>query len=253
MKTEYTVFQLAKLAGVSARTLRYYDGIGLLSPARIKENGYRIYSREEVDRLQQILFYRDLGVQTGKICALLDAPDYDRLSALQSHKQSLMAEQTRLGQLITNAQKSIDELKGIITMSDKEKFEGFKKQLIDENEKKYGSEIRAKYGDKEVDSSNAKLSGLTPEKYAQLETLTNQINTELPEAMKTGDPESEAARHVCELHREWLCFYWDSYSKEKHLGTAKMYVEDPRFKAYYDALGEGCAEFLYRAIEAYCK
>jgi DNA-binding transcriptional MerR regulator len=248
----YTVKQLAKLAGVSARTLRYYDGIGLLVPERL-ENGYRVYSSKQVNRLQDILFYRELGVPAGKIGELLDSDGYDRLKALQSHRAALLAERARLDTLITNAEKTIEEIEGKIIMSDKEKFEGFKAKLIEENEKKYGKEARAKYGDEAVDASNAKLFGMTPKQYARLEELTALINTELPKAAAAGDPESEAARRVCELHRDWLCFFWKDYSKEKHLGVAKLYVDDPRFKAYYEALGEGCAEFLYRAIEAYCK
>lgn len=252
IEKSYTVKQLAKLAGVSARTLRYYDGIGLLVPERL-ENGYRAYTSAQVDRLQDILFYRELGVPAGKIGQLLDAKGYDRLKALQSHRAALLAERARLDTLIANAEKTIEEIEGKIIMSDKEKFEGFKARLIEENEKKYGKEAREKYGDEAVDASNAKLYGMTPEKYAQFEELTALLNTELPKAAAIGDPESEAARRVCELHREWLCFFWKDYSKERHLGVAKLYVDDPRFKAYYEALGEGCAEFLYRAIEAYCK
>ena len=95
--------------------------------------------------------------------------------------------------------------------------------------------------------------GLTPEQHRRLEELTPQINAELARAAAAGDPESEQARRVAELHREWLTFFWTDYSKEKHLGLARMYLADPRFKAYYDAAGEGCCEFLVRAIEAYCK
>jgi DNA-binding transcriptional MerR regulator len=249
---QYTVGELAELAGVSTRTLRYYDEIGLLVPER-RENGYRIYGSTQVDRLQEILFFRELGVPAGEIKALLDAEGYDRLAALRMHREALAAERARIDKLIANAEKTIAEMEGKLKMSDKEKFEGFKAKLIEENEKKYGAETRAKYGDEAVDASNAKLRGLTPEQHRRLEELTTQINAELARAAAAGDPESEQARRVAELHREWLTFFWTDYSKEKHLGLARMYLADPRFKAYYDAAGEGCCEFLVRAIEAYCK
>ena len=250
---EYNVHELAKLAGVSARTLRYYDNIGLLSPSRNEVNGYRVYGRAEVSLLQQIMFYRSLGVPAGRINDIMDTKGYDRLSALQEHLTALEAERERLGSLITNIKNTISEMKGELTMSDGEKFEGFKKKLIDENENSYGREAREKYGDAAVDESNARFAGLSPDGYARMEALSAQISAELPKAMRSGDPAGEAAQHVCALHREWLGFFWNDYSKEKHLGLGKMYVEDPRFKAYYDAMGDGCAEFLYKALEIYCK
>lgn len=250
MAGEYTVKQLAKLAGVSSRTLRYYDIIGLLVPER-KENGYRVYGKAQVERLQEIMFFRELGVPASEIKPLLDSKGYDRLTALRSHIKALSDERARLDRLISNAEKTIAEMEGKLKMSDREKFEGFKEKLIDENEKKYGKEIREKYGEKAVDESNKKLRGMTQEQHDRLQELSAQINAELPKAAATGDPEGEAARRVVELHREWLCGYWSDYSKEKHIGVAQMYLADPRFREYYDKLGEGCCEFLVRAIEAY--
>ena len=137
-------------------------------------------------------------------------------------------------------------------MSDTEKFEGLKKNLIDENEQKYGKEIRASFGDQTVDDSNAKLMGLTPEKYAEREDLSQQINQTLKQALEQGDPTGELARKVSEMHKKWLCFYWKDYSKEAHRGLAQAYVEDPRFRKYYDDIAPGCAEFLRDAITTYC-
>ena len=252
MAKEYTVKQLAELAGISSRALRYYDAIGLLVPER-KENGYRVYSNEQVNRLQEILFFRELGIPAGEIKAIVDAGGYDRLSALKQHRAALMAERERLDKLIGNAERAIAEMEGKLTMNDKEKFEGFKTKLIEENEKKYGKEARKKYGDKAVDASASKLRNMSPEDYKRLEELTEEIKTTLPRATAAGDSEGELGRRVAELHREWLLFFWTDYSKEKHLGLAQMYLADPRFKAHYDAMGEGCCEFLVRAIEAYCK
>ena len=249
---EYTINQLAKLAGVSTRTLRYYDQCGLLPPKAVRSNGYRIYGETEVNRLQQILFYRELGVDLSEIGRILAEKDFDGLSALQSHLSALREKRARLERLIDNVQKSISAMKGETEMTDKEKFEGFKEKLISDNEQKYGQEIRTKYGVETVDRSNAKLKNMTKEQYGELETLTQELNNTLKAAFAQGDPGSELAQKACELHKQWLSFYWDHYSKEAHRGVAQMYVDDPRFTAYYDAIAPGCAVFLRDAVQIFC-
>jgi DNA-binding transcriptional MerR regulator len=253
MIMEYSINQLAKLAGITTRTLRYYDEIGLLPPQRISTNGYRVYGQKEVDLLQQIMFYRELGVQLEEIKKIIWAKDYDRTAALLEHLSALKAKKAQIELLINNVEKTIAASKGEIKMTDKEKFEGFKQKLIEDNEKKFGKEVREKYGDAAVDASNAKLMGLTTEQYEKVQELSQQINETLKEAYRQGDPSSELAQHACALHKEWLCFFWKDYSKEAHLGLAQTYVDDPRFKAYYDAIEEGCAEFLRDALQIYCK
>lgn len=249
---EYTINQLAKLAGVSTRTLRYYDQCGLLPPKAVRSNRYRIYGETEVNRLQQILFYRELGVELSEIGRILAEKDFDGLSALQSHLSALREKRARLDRLIGNVQKSISAMKGEAEMTDEEKFEGFKEKLISDNEQKYGREIREKYGDESVDRSNAKLKNMTKEQYGELEALTQELNRTLKAAFEQGDPGSELAQKACALHKRWLCFYWDHYSKEAHRGVAQMYVDDPRFTAYYDAIAPGCAVFLRDAVQIFC-
>lgn len=249
---EYTINQLAKLAGVSTRTLRYYDQCGLLPPKAVRSNGYRIYGETEVNRLQQILFYRELGVDLSEIGRILAEKDFDGLSALQSHLSALREKRARLERLIDNVQKSISVMKGETEMTDEEKFEGFKEKLISDNEEKYGKEIREKYGVETVDRSNAKLKNMTKEQYGELEALTQELNNTLKAAFEQGDPGGKLAQKACALHKEWLCFYWDHYSKEAHMGVAQMYVDDPRFTAYYDAIAPGCAVFLRDAVQIFC-
>ena len=248
---EYTINKLAKLAGISTRTLRWYDECDLLKPHRISSNGYRVYGQFEVDRLQQILFYRELGVELQEIGRILAAKDFDGLSSLQGHHTALCAKREQLNNLITNVEKSIRAMKGDIIMSDHEKFEGFKQNLINENEQKYGDEIRAKYGDDAIDRSNAKFNNMTKEQYAQVESLSQQLNETLKAAFAQGDPSSELAQKACELHKQWLCYFWDDYSKEAHMGIAQMYVDDARFSAYYDQIAPGCAVFLRDAVAVY--
>lgn len=250
---EYSINALAKLAGVSVRTLHFYDEKKLLTPRRISSNGYRVYGEKEVDALQQILFYRELGLSLDEISRIMHARNYDGTSALSQHLTALITKRDRLDLVIANVEKTILSLKGEITMSDKEKFEGFKKNLIDENEKKYGKEIRTLFGDQAIDDSNAKLMGLTPEQYAEEQDLSLEINQTLKQALEQGDPAGELAQKVCGMHKKWLCFFWKKYSREAHMGLAQAYVDDPRFRKYYDDIAPGCAEFLRDAIMIYCK
>ena len=250
---EYSINKLSKLAGVSTRALRYYEEIGLLSPKRISSNDYRVYGQYEVDLLQQILFLRELGVPLDKIKKITGSKEYDGTAALQEHLSALKAKQEQIELLITTVEKSIAASKGAITMSDKEKFEGFKKKLIAENEKEYGEEIREKFGDTVIDGCNAKMMGLTAAQYKETQELSGEINSLLKTAFEQGDPSSELAQKVCALHEKWLGFYWTHYSKEMHWGLAQSYVDDPRFKKYYDDIAVGCAEFLRDALQIYCK
>jgi DNA-binding transcriptional MerR regulator len=248
---EYTIQKLASLAGVSTRTLRYYDEIGILKPARINSSGYRIYGQEEVNRLQQILFYRELGVGLDSIKEIVTAPSFDGAKALREHREKLLEKREQLDLLIANVDKTIALTEGRTTMSNKEKFEGFKKKMIEDNEKNYGKEIREKYGNQSVEASNAKVMNMTEEQYQEVTALAEQIHTTLAEAFKTGDPAGELAQKAAHLHKQWLTYYWKDYSKEAHAGLAQMYVDDERFTAYYDKEQPGTAVFLRDAIHIY--
>ena len=249
---EYAINKLAKLAGVSIRTLRYYDQRGLLQPRRASSNGYRVYGQAEIDRLQQILFYRELGVGLAEIGNILSAEGFDSLTALQNHRDALIARRGQLDVLIANVEKSISAMKGESPMSDEEKFEGFKQKLIDDNEKQYGDEIRAKYGDETVDRSYSKIKGMSAKQHAEAKRLEQEYQSALKEAFKAGDPSGETAQKACALHKEWLCCFWDSYSKEAHIGVTQMYMDDPRFTEHYDKIAPGCASFLRDAVKIFC-
>ena len=123
---EYTVQKLARLSGVSGRTLRYYDQIDLLKPARINSSGYRIYGQKEVDQLQHILFYRELEVSLDEIKKIMNDPEYDEAEALQQHFEKLAKKRARLDRLLETVEKTIASKKGGFSMQDKEKFAGFK-------------------------------------------------------------------------------------------------------------------------------
>ena len=240
---EYSVTSLAKMVGVSVRTLHYYDEIQLLSPKRTSKNAYRVYGRKEVDLLQQILFYRELEIPLDEIKKIISSKDYDSVAALQGHLLALKAKKQKIESLITNVEKTIMAAKGEITMSDSEKFECFKKDLIDENEKKYGDEIRKKYGDDTINESNAKMMGLTSEQYEKSQELERQIR-DLLKADK--NPSSQSAQELCKLHKEWLMYFWTHYSKEAHLGLIQTYIHDSRFRNY---ISKEEAEFLFQAMQ----
>ncbi|MER2040249.1 MAG: MerR family transcriptional regulator [Desemzia incerta] len=249
---EYTVNALSRLAGVSKRTLRYYDEIGLLHPKRKSSNGYRIYGEEEVEKLQQILFYRHLDMPLEEILRIMDDPEFDTQKALENHRQQLAAKKAQLDLLLETIDKTLASKRGETKMTDEEKFEGFKQEAIEKNEKQYGKEIREKYGRDTIEKSNQKLAGLRQEDYQLMQELAEQILTALKKAMQTNDPTNEESLQLAHLHKEWLSYSWPTYSKEAHRGLAQMYVDDPRFMAYYDEqAGIGAAEFLRKAIFHY--
>ncbi|MBG9978652.1 MerR family transcriptional regulator [Ruoffia tabacinasalis] len=248
----YSIGELAKLAGISTRTLRHYDAIDLLKPAYVEENGYRIYSEDEVKMLQQIMFYREFGITLEEIHAIVNSSEFDRLKALETHYQHLKSEKVRISQLMNTVENTIKIYKEDLTMSKKE-FEGFKKQQIKANEEKYGEEIREKYGDDVIDSSNKKFGNLTQEQYERIEKLNEEISEALVNAVPEGKPESAEGQRVAELHKEWLIMVWpdDLYSEEAHIGLAQMYTQDERFKKYYEDITEGAADYLYEAIKVF--
>jgi len=231
--------------------VRYYDEIDLLKPARTNSSGYRIYGSAEVDRLQQILFYRELDVDLDSIKKIINSPSFDEVKKLKEHREKLLENKEQLELLIMNLDKTITSKERGIIMSDQEKFQGFKKKLVEENEIKYGKEIREKYGDKAVESSNMKIKNMTQEEYSEVTELEKKLMETLKAALETGDPAGELGQKAAELHRQWISFYWDSYSKRAHAGIAEMYVADDRFKSYYDKEQPGTAEFLRDAILIY--
>ena len=251
---EYTVKLLADLAGITPRTLRWYDEMGLLKPARVTEAGYRIYGPREVDRLQDILFYRELGLELSAIRRILDDPSFNRQSALQSHLAELESRKNHLEDLILTVRKTIDDIEGGTKMSDREKFETFKRRVVAANEEQYGREIRKKYGDEAVDRSNANILALTEAEYQQWKDLGEEIITALTHAVENGEnPTGAEGQRIAALHRRWLSYSWEAYTPQAHAGLGQLYTADERFTAYYDKAVPGCAAFLRDAISAYTK
>ena len=199
---------------------------------------------KEVDR-------RTDPLQDGLSLGIKEIFSFDRMQALKEHREQLLEQRAQLDLLLENVEKTIEACGGRIVMSDQDKFKGFKQKMVEGNERRYGREAREKYGDQAVDKSNLKLLNMTKEQYEDLESLTRELTEVLSAAFKTGDPAGELAQKAADLHRQWLSFYWDDYSKEAHAGVAQLYVDDERFTAYYDKEQPGTAAFLRDAILIY--
>jgi DNA-binding transcriptional MerR regulator len=198
---EYTIKKIANLSGVSARTLRFYDEIDLLKPARVNSSGYRIYGQQEVNRLQQILFYRELDMKLEEIKEILDNPDFNVEQALMEHQEKLLAKRREIDRLLASVQQTMHYYKGEIDMTDQEKFTAFKEQKIAENEAKYGEEIREKYGKETVEHSNQKYLNLTEEQMQEMAETETQLFEKIGMYLQQPEIESDLAKEIYELHK----------------------------------------------------
>lgn len=247
---EYSIKELSELVGVSARTLRYYDEIGLLKPSRVNDAGYRYYGQKEVETLQQILFYRERGFELKVIQKIIYDRDFDMLKAMEEHLLELEKQKANTEALIQTVKKTIRHMKGECKMSDKEKFQALKEKAIQDNEKNYGAEAREKYGDDQVNESNRKMLNLTEEQWEDYQNLEKEILERLETGVANGIAvDSEEAKAIVGFHKEWLSVTLKQYNAQIHKGIAAMYVADERFTKYYDRNVEGCAALLNDAVQ----
>lgn len=250
---KYTIKEMADISGVTPRTLRYYEELGLLKPLR-NSAGYRIYTQREVDLLQQILLYRSMDMNLKSIKEIINNKNFNIEEALQEHYNKLIEQRNRINTLINTVEKTIAHSKGDVSMTNKEKFEGLKREKIKENEKKFGSEIREKYGEETIKESNKKFMNLSEEDIVKMKELEDEMFKCLREVINTGDYDSNAAQTVYDNHKQWLMYTWQTYSTEAHIGLAQMYVEDERFAKYYnDRLEINGVEVLRDIIIKYAK
>lgn len=248
----FSTKELADLAGVSPRTLRYYDQIGLLVPARA-QNGYRVYSADDVRRLQHILLLRSCRVPLESIEEALDKSDFDLATMLQEHLTTLCRQRDELDKTIAAARMVVAGLEDFEKMDDKERFDRIKEQSVAEFEKEYGQEARELYGDDAIDRANERMLGMSKLAWDAKEELEQRIKDSLVIAMTTGDPTSPESRLVAGMHAQWIKVHWgeDAYTPEAHVALAEGYLADPRFVEYYDgSCGAGATEFLRDIIKA---
>ena len=251
---KYTIKKLAEMTGITTRTLRYYDDINLLKPSEVNENNYRIYDEKNVNKLQQILFYRSLNFPLQEIKKIMDDPNFSRIDALKQQQQLLLQEQEKINTLLTNIDLTIKDYQGEITMTDTEKFKAFKETRISENEVKYGAEIRQKYGSKTIEQSNQKFSKLSEVEFQQMQTVEKTLIEDLVALKKKPDLDSQLAQKIYQEHKQWLEYTWPSYTKEAHRGLVDMYISDARFGDYYDKKANmPVVQLLHDVIYEYTK
>ncbi len=241
----YTVKRLADLAGVSVRTLHYYDEIGLLKPQSHSVSGYRYYGEESVVRLQQIMFFRELGFSLDEIKNIVSRPDFDVLEALQSHRTLLTKKAERINELLTTVDKTIKELKGEMKMQIKEYYQGFSDEQIE----KYRKEVRQRWGEKTLQESEERVIKMGKEKFAKLQAEGGKIFQTISYNMSKGFDSAEVQKQVAKL-RKWLENF-HHYSDEAVLGLGRAYSQSPEFAKFFSKYHKELPEFLTRAIEYY--
>jgi DNA-binding transcriptional MerR regulator len=243
----YTVNKLSKLAGVSVRTLHYYDEIGLLKPDAIRSNGYREYGYQAVLKLQQILFYRELDLSLEEIKAMVSRPDFDPVAALEAHRVSLQGRAARLERLIQTVDDTLLHMKGLKEMSPKQLFTAFS----DEEQEKYAKEAEQMYDPTIVKESNRKFKALSTAEKQRIFDEGNQIYADMVAAMPKGaaSPDVQA---IVERWRKHMDYFWTP-NLEQLNGLAEVYNSDPRFKANFDKIDAGLAEFMREAVGEYVK
>ena len=235
--------EVVKLTGVSARTLQYYDEIGLLIPQKL-DNGYREYTEENLEKLQKILFYRFLKFKLNDIKGLLEG-DFDNLKILEQQRELILREKEKFEVILHNIEKTISNYKGEQTMTIEEKFNGFKKEDLN----KYENQAVEKYGKDTIEESKNRQSG-------REEIVTEEFNEVFRSMAKFKDEnvdvaEKEVQSKVEDLYNNMNEYAFDC-SIEVFSYIGKGYVHNPEFKKNIDKFGEGVAEYTSKAIEKYC-
>ncbi len=248
---KYSVDKLAKLAGISARTLRYYDHLGLLVPKRDLVSNYRYYDSEDSSVLQYILISKQMGLSLNEIKSLIRTQiPSQKIGILTKHLVTLNEKQKQLNLLLKNVEDTILTLKGELTMSDQKKFEGLKDELIRKNDETYKDEVISKWGKNAYEKSIEHYKKMSKETFDEMNNLGNQIILKL-QMIKKEPGNEQLKKEVAQLHKAWITMAWGSYQREIHLNVVTMYVEDERFKKYYDKHGDGLAKNLKDAVFKY--
>jgi DNA-binding transcriptional MerR regulator len=242
----YTVKKLADAAGVSVRTLHYYDAAGLLKPRYRSANGYRQYGEDAIVRLQQIMFFRELDFSLEEIKQIMSRPDFDLLAALESHRALLKGRVARLNDLLATVGRTIKKLKGETEMSIKDYYKGFS----DAQAEQYRKEARERWGEDAVKESEARVMKMGKEKFAALQAEGGAIFKAIADNMAKG-PDSPAVQAEVTKWREWLENF-SHYSDEAVLGLGQTYSQHPEFARFFRKINQDLPEFLTKAIEYYC-
>ncbi|WP_228409532.1 MerR family transcriptional regulator [Radiobacillus deserti] len=248
----YRIKEVAKMAGISVRTLHYYDRIGLLRPEEVKENGYRYYSDEDCARLQQILFFKELGFSLKNIQATIDRPDFDRRKALMNHQKLLEEKKQRLEKILQSVEKTIESLDGGKQMSIEEMFEPFDMKKIEEHQKKYEQESKELYGHTDAYKESARrVKQYTEEDWRRIKEQNDEIYGGLIRLIN-HDPRDVEVQSLIGRYRQSITDYFYECTPEIFRGLGGLYISDERFRKNIDQYQHGLAAFMSKAIEVYC-
>ncbi|MFE9309441.1 MerR family transcriptional regulator [Streptomyces sp. NPDC088353] len=244
----YSVGQVAGFAGVTVRTLHHYDDIGLLVPGERSHAGHRRYGDADLDRLQQILFYRELGFPLEEVAALLDDPEADPGAHLRRRHELLTARIEKLTKMAAAVEKAMEARRMGIDLTPEERFEVFG----DHDPEQYADEVRQRWGDTEAyRQSQRRTASYTKEDWKRLTEEQDAIHRRMAALLDAGTPAgSEAAMDVAEEHRRFISGSYYDCGHEMHTCLAQMYVADPRFTATYEKIRPGLAAYLREAILA---
>ena len=240
-----TVKEISRLCGVSVRTLHYYDEIGLLHPAETTEAGYRLYGPEEISRLQQILFFRELDFPLQEIQSILDCPSFDANQALARHRSLLHMKKERLEGLIG----LIDSiLKGEKDMSLKE----FDNHAIEAAQKEYAQEAKERWGNTEAyQESQRKTAAYTKKDWDRVQQEMESLFRSFAANMDQS-PDSPAVQETVAAYQSYLSRNFYVCGNEMLMGLGEMYLADTRFQQNIDRHGDGLTQFIAEAIRVYC-
>lgn len=242
----YTIGALAKLAGVSVRTLHYYDELGLLRPSSRTKAGYRQYDQQDLIRLQQIMFYRELDVPLQAIEDILDAESFHPIKALQRHRVGLVARCERLLNLIETVDRTITQMEeGGMGIKDEELFSAFSA----EEAERYRRQARETWGEQRVETAEYKLKQLSKQEWEKIQQEGEYVAEQLAMLLDRPVDDPEVQRYVAR-HHAWIENFYPAPA-EVYRGLGQMYVEHPEFRAYYDQYAEGLADFLQEAMAFY--
>jgi DNA-binding transcriptional MerR regulator len=245
-KKTYTIKQIADMAGVTTRTIRYYDQIDLLKPVEIRSNGYRYYDRSSLLRLQQIMFFRELDLPLEDICAIVNQPNFDLVDALGKHRLSLEAQQKRLQRLLHTLDQTIDSLNGTAEISGADYFEGF-------DQSEYEEEVRARWGSTSYyTESQQKWASYTPQQQEEIKAQGSQLITAMVGTDPNAKPDDANIQQAVGDYFDYLNRYFYSCDLEFFRGLADMWVADPRFAVNYERVRTGGAAFVREAVHYYC-
>jgi len=243
-----TVKALAKLSGVSVRTLHHYDAIGLLTPQQRSDAGYRLYGRAELLRLQQILFYREMGLSLDEIGNILDAPDFDLVTALEKHRRELL----KRSETIQNLVNTIDRTLKLLSMedemiTDEELYEGFSKEEVDA----INAEVRELYDSELVAESERRIRSMSRSDWQTVKETMNEIPRHLATLMERSPEDPEVQTWIAK-HHAWIETFYPC-DAEVYCGLADLYTGDDRFRAFYDRFAPGLADFMKRAMVVFTR